>query len=131
MSNQLPAPSEATEQTWLFEWIAQMAYLRWPELELAFHIPNGGSRNKIEAARLKAQGVKAGVPDIFVSVPRGGYHGLYIEMKRQRGGKMREGQKDMIPKLRAQGYRVEVCKGFHPAADLIEQYMTGKLIREE
>ena len=130
MSNQLPAPSEATEQTWLFEWIAQMAYLRWPELELAFHIPNGGSRNKIEAARLKAQGVKAGVPDIFVSVPRGGYHGLYIEMKRQRGGKMREGQKDMIPKLRAQGYRVEICKGFQEAADLIEQYMTGKLNKE-
>lgn len=131
MSNQLPVPSEATEQTWLFEWIDQMAYLRWPELELAFHIPNGGSRNKIEAARLKAQGVKAGVPDIFISVPRCGYHGLYIEMKRQKDGKMREGQKDMIPKLRAQGYRVEVCKGFHPAADLIEQYMTGKLIREE
>ena len=131
MSNQLHVPSEATEQTWLFEWIAQMAFLRWPELELAFHIPNGGSRNKIEAARLKAQGVKAGVPDIFVSVPRCGYHGLYIEMKRQKGGKVREGQKDMIPKLRAQGYRVEICKGFHSAADVIEQYMTGKLIQEE
>lgn len=128
---QQAVPSEATEQTWLFEWIAQMAYLRWPELDLAFHIPNGGSRNKIEAARLKAQGVKAGVPDVFISVPRGGYHGLYIEMKRQVGGKMREGQKEIIPRLRAQGYCVEICKGFHPAADVIEKYMTEKLKREE
>ena len=128
---QQAVPSEATEQTWLFEWIAQMAYLRWPELDLAFHIPNGGSRNRIEAARLKAQGVKAGVPDIFISVPRCGYHGLYIEMKRQVGGKMREGQKEIIPRLRAQGYCVEICKGFHPAADVIEKYMTEKLKREE
>ena len=126
----LPVPTEATEQTWLFEWINQMAALRWPELELAFHIPNGGSRNKIEAARMKAQGIKAGVPDVFISVPRCGYHGLYIEMKRQRGGKVEEAQKELIPKLRAQGYRVEICKGFHPAADLIEQYMTGKLNKE-
>ena len=80
---------------------------------------------------MKAQGVKAGVPDVCIPVPRCGYHGLYIELKRQRGGKLSEEQKELIPKLRAQGYRVEICKGFHPAADLIEKYMRGALNREE
>lgn len=128
--NALPVPTEATEQTWLFEWIGQMAILRWPELDLAYHVPNGGSRNRIEAARMKAQGVKAGVPDVCLPVPRCGYHGLYIEMKRQRGGRLEDGQKEMIPKLRAQGYCVEVCKGFQEAADLIEKYMTNRLTKE-
>ena len=46
-----------------------------------FHIPNGGSRNKLEASNLKKQGVKAGVPDLFLPVGRGSYHGLFIELK--------------------------------------------------
>ena len=127
----VPCPSEAQEQTWLFRWLADMQRLKWPELELCHHIPNGGSRNRVEAARLKAQGVKAGIPDIFLPVPKGGYHGLYIEMKRQHGGTLSDDQKDKIPKLRSQGYRVEVCKGFQNAADVVEAYMEGKLIRNE
>lgn len=123
----LPCPTEATEQTWLFHWAIDMQYLKWPELELMHHIPNGGSRNRVEAARLKAQGVKAGIPDIFLPVSRNGWHGLYIEMKRQHGGILSEEQKDKIPKLRAQGYCVEVCKGFQQAADVIEAYMEGRI----
>lgn len=123
----IPCPPEAAEQTWLFQWAAQMAEYKWPELDLMYHIPNGGSRNRIEAARLKAQGVKPGIPDVFLPVPKNGYHGLYIEMKRQYGGALSEEQKDKIPKLRNQGYRVEVCKGFQQAADVIEAYMEGRL----
>lgn len=131
MSNQLPVPTESTEQIWLFEWAAQMAVLRWPELDLMYHVPNEGKRTRATGGRMRAEGLKRGIPDVCLPVPRCGYHGLYIEMKRQRGGKVTEEQADKISKLRAQGYRVEICKGFHPAADLIEQYMTGKLIREE
>lgn len=116
-------PSEAKEQTWLFNWAAYMQRLRWPELELMHHIPNGGYRSPVEGMRLKAQGVKAGIPDIFLPVARGGWHGLYIEMKRQHGGRVSPEQKDVIEKLRAQGYRVEVCKGFQQAADVIEAYL--------
>lgn len=115
--------NEATEQTWLFEWLAQMARLKYPELALAHHIPNGGSRNAIEAARLKAQGVKAGIPDICIPVARKGFHGLYIELKRQRNGRLSDAQKDMILRLRQEGYKVEVCKGFQEAANVIEEYM--------
>lgn len=120
-------PTEAEEQTWLFQWAAGMARLRWPELDLLHHIPNGGSRNRVEAARLKAQGVKAGIPDVCLPVPRGPFCGLYIEMKRQQGGTLSPEQKVRINQLRMQGYRVDVCKGFHAAADIIEAYMEGRL----
>lgn len=118
-------PSEAEEQMTLFRWAAEMAVYKWPELNLLHHIANGGSRHKIEAARLKAQGVKPGIPDVFLPVPRKGYHGLYIEMKRQKGGTVSQDQKEMIEALQYQGYRVEVCKGFHAAANVIEEYMEG------
>lgn len=118
------SPLEAKEQEFLFQWAEDMAALKWPELHLMYAIPNGGSRHKLEAANLKKQGVKPGVPDVFLPVPRGGYHGLYIEMKRRRGGVLSQDQRDYIDALRAQGYRVETCKGFHPAADLIEEYMS-------
>ncbi|MCR4622647.1 MAG: VRR-NUC domain-containing protein [Clostridiales bacterium] len=120
-------PTEAEEQTWLFQWAAGMARLRWPELDLLHHIPNGGSRNRVEAARLKAQGVKAGIPDVCLPVPRGPFCGLYIEMKRQQGGTLSPEQKVRINQLRMQGYRVDVCKGFHAAADIIEAYMEERL----
>ena len=75
-------PSEDEEQMAVMEW-AQLQMGRWPELEWLYHIPNGGKRGKIEAARFKAMGVKAGVPDLCLPVPMGRYHGLYIEMKRR------------------------------------------------
>ena len=120
-------PTEAQEQTCLFQWAAGMTQLRWPELDLLHHIPNGGSRNRIEAARLKGQGVKAGIPDVCLPVPRGPYSGLYIEMKRKYGGTVSPEQKVRINQLRMQGYRVDVCHGFQDAADIIEAYMEGRL----
>jgi hypothetical protein len=49
--------------------------------QLLFHIPNGGSRNVIEAVKFKKMGVRKGVADLFLSIPSGVYHGLYIELK--------------------------------------------------
>ena len=45
----------------------------YPDLELLYHVPNGGSRNKAEASKLKRMGVRAGVPDLVLPVPRAGY----------------------------------------------------------
>lgn len=118
-------PLESEEQKQLFEWAAYMANAKYPELDLMYHIPNGGSRNKIEAARLKSQGVKRGVPDICLPVPRWIYAGLYIELKRKKGGALSKHQANFIKKLRTQGYRVEVCKGFQDAANAIEKYLKG------
>ena len=116
-------PTEAEEQITLFRWAEIMAN-RWPELRLMHSIPNGGSSNPIEAAHLKQQGVKAGIPDIFLPVPRGQHHGLYIEMKRREGGRVRPEQRMMLEALREQGYRCEVCKGWEAAKDVITEYMT-------
>ena len=108
---------ESQEQQALFEWAAYQ-----PGLELMHHIPNGGKRNPREATRLKREGVKAGIPDIFLPVPRQGWHGLYIEMKAQ-GGRLSKAQKDMHQKLSDQGYAVVVCRGCDEAIETVKKYM--------
>jgi hypothetical protein len=115
-------PTEAQEQTTLFQW-ARMMEGRWPELRLIHSIPNGGSRHPVEAVHLKQQGVKAGIPDIFLPCARGQYHGLYIEMKRRKGGRLSDEQRAMIEALRAQGYKAEVCRGWEEARDTICEYL--------
>ena len=122
-------PQEKEEQTALMKW-AVLSAGRRPELRLIYHIPNGGSRNAIEARNLKAQGVKAGVPDICLPVARKGYHGLYIELKRQQGGRVSEAQDGWIKALNEQGYLAKVCAGFMEAVRLIEDYL-GELKGEE
>ena len=87
-----------------------------------FHIPNGGYRNKGEAARLKAQGVRPGVPDLCIPVARGGFHSLYIEMK-VRGGRTRKSQAEWLWRLRDEGMCAWVCVGAGDAIALIEKYM--------
>jgi len=94
-----------------------------PGLDMLFHVPNGGARNKITAAQLKAEGVKKGVPDLFLMAPRGGYHGLAIELKRKGGGRVSPEQKDWIERLNAQGYRATVCFGWNDARQTIEAYL--------
>lgn len=119
----LPVPTEAQEQITLFSWAAVQAV---PELALLYHIPNGGSRHKAEAARLRAEGVRAGVPDLCLPVPRGGFHGLYIELKRLRGGRVSDRQKEWLAALGAQGYAVAVCNGWEDAAGTIMGYLGVK-----
>lgn len=115
-------PTEDTEQAHIFAWAA-WASGKYPELDLMHHIPNGGKRSKSEAARFKAQGVKAGVPDIFLPCARGGYHGLYIELKHTKGGKLSAAQKEWIDALRGRGYKVIVCYGFDEAREVIINYL--------
>lgn len=115
-------PTEAEEQTLLMRW-AEVKSIIQPEVGLLFHIPNGGSRNAIEAKHLKQQGVKRGVPDLFLPVARSIYHGLFVEMKRVNGGKVSEEQKAWIARLMHQGYMVAVCKGCDEAIETIENYL--------
>ncbi len=112
---------EAEEQAALINWASYMSNT-YPELELLFHIPNGGSRNKIEAANLKRQGVKAGVPDLFLPAARGKWHGLFIEMKAGKN-KETENQTNWMYKLSRQGYLSVVCYGWERAAEVIQKYL--------
>lgn len=112
--------SEKTEQITL---VARVRHF-YPGV-LIFAIPNGGNRDAKEATGLKREGVLAGVPDLMVAEPRGGFCGLFIEMKRASGGRVSKAQKDLIAQLRARGYRAEVCEGVDDAFSLFESYMLG------
>ena len=90
-----------------------------------FAIPNGGSRHPIEAARLKASGVKAGVPDLCIPVPNSKYHSLYIEMKYGKN-KTSQTQDEWIERLRQLGHKVCVCYGANEAIDEIEKYISER-----
>ena len=72
--------SEHSEQCALITW-SILARPQYPELEWLFAVPNGGHRHAVTAMKLKNEGVKPGVFDLFLPTPRGGYHGLFIEMK--------------------------------------------------
>lgn len=113
--------SEHAEQVSLVQWFDK----EFPKLRgRLFAIPNGGHRHPAEAARLKLEGVRAGVPDLFLPVPAGGKHGLFIEMKREKGGRLSPEQKDWLAHLNEQGYRAEVCKGFEAAKAVIQDYFS-------
>lgn len=113
--------SESIEQQQLFAW-AEWLIPRRPELALMYHIPNEGKRSKATGGRMKAEGLKEGVPDICLLVPSGTYHGLYIEMKRV-GGKASSEQRKWVHLLSEQGYRAEICQGFEAAATIIMKYL--------
>ena len=114
-------PLESKEQTALIGWCMRH-YLEHEGLEKIFAIPNGGKRDKREAARMKAEGLRPGVPDLCLPVARGGYHSLYIEMKRRVGGQLGDSQKIWRLALQEEGHRVEVCKGFAEARKVILDY---------
>lgn len=112
---------EATEQERVINWATFYAK-DFPELDLLYHVPNGGSRNQLEAANLKRQGVKAGVPDLVLPVPRQRFHGLYVEMK---WGKNTTTDKQdwWLEQLQQQGYKTAVCWSADEAMDVIAEYM--------
>lgn len=118
----LPVPTESVEQQNLFRWAAYQAAAH-PELRLMYHIPNEGLRSRATGGRMVGEGLKKGVPDICLPVPRGGYHGLYIEMKRIRGGGMSPEQADWIEQLQQQGYLACWCRGWEMAAKVIMDYL--------
>lgn len=113
---------EGMEQAALFNWLR----VRHPEAwELAYHIPNGGHRVKAVAAKLKAQGVKAGVSDIKLSMARGGYFGLYIEFKASppHDASVSDSQRAFLQKVEQEGYLAMVCRGLDEARKAIDAYM--------
>lgn len=95
---------------------------RYKDLRFIYHCPNGGSRNKTEANNLKRQGVKAGVPDLFLPVGRGGYFGLYIEMKWGKNQPTKN-QIKWLDFLRQHNYACWVVHSAKVAIDCIEQYI--------
>lgn len=115
------APSEASQQATLFELLALLA-TRDPRAALAFHVPNGGARDARTGARLKAQGVKPGVPDIILPCPALGHTGLAVELKRK-GGSLERAQERWLDALEGQGWRCVVAWSWQDAAREILTYL--------
>lgn len=97
----LKTPTEHEEQREYVRWFRQT----YPEVRI-MAIPNGGARSPATAGRLKAEGVSPGVPDLFIPA-----WGLWVEMKRAKGGKVSQEQKEWHSYLASCGYRVIVGLG--------------------
>jgi hypothetical protein len=112
----------------LEEWREQELLCEWMTLMriVFYHVPNGGTRPVGEALKFKRIGVKAGVPDLCIPVPRSPYHGAYIELKRVSGGVVSEKQKKWLKFLDGQGYYAIACAGFEEAKKRIEWYFSKR-----
>ena len=122
-------PSETAEQQRIIR-LTLSHSAKHPDIKKLFAIPNGGSRHKLEAKRLKAEGVVPGVPDLCLPVPRLGYHGLYVELKRElfgkgtKFGRWGKGQCARIRELRSDGYHATVACGCDHALQIILAYLS-------
>jgi len=117
-------PLEDLEQELVIRWSIGQADT-WPELALLYHPANGGKRSKREAAKFKRMGVKPGVPDLHLPIARGGFHGLYVEMKRMDGGRVSSEQKVWLAALHAAGHCVAVCEGHEQAIAVLRDYLAA------
>lgn len=116
---------EHSEQVTLIKWWALACKQFGIPEQLLFAIPNGGKRDVISAKLLKDEGVRAGVPDLFLAVPKGDYHGLFIEMKKVKGGVVSDSQKEMGAHLMGRDYDCAVCHGWVEAKAKIEKYLAA------
>lgn len=117
--------SESGHQQALLCW-CQQNLTKYPDLKWLTAIPNGGYRDKITSAKLKAEGVKAGVPDLCLPVKRGMYAALWLEMKKPQVGKVSKEQNEWIDHLRSQNHAVYVCFGWQDARDTLISYLEWK-----
>lgn len=110
---------------------SQQAVIKWWDMAchgyglpkgLLFAIPNGGARDVITGSILKAEGVRAGVPDLFLAKPKRLQSGLFIEMK-SKGGKVSPQQIEYIKNLSDSGYEVRTCYSSQEAIKVIGQYL--------
>lgn len=119
-------PSEHEEQVALFDW-ARLMEGRYPVLKLMFAVPNGEKRQIQVAKRLKAEGVKPGVQDVILPVPRAFdgclRYGLFIEMKRLEDWEWTDEQRWWYDQLSLQGYLCALCEGCADAISLIKRYL--------
>ena len=120
--------SEHAHQCALFAWAA-LNREKYPMLEYMFAIKNAEKAGKVAGAMAKAEGVKAGVLDIFLPYPNGDYHGLFIEMKRpktekQEAGKLSKEQIQFMKYAESVGYARAVCHSWQDAACIIQSYLS-------
>ncbi len=124
----MASDQEHQEQKALIDWFAY-AYPKWKEFLWA--VPNGAYLGRDEKTRiivmrkLKAEGLKAGVPDLTLAIPSLTHHGMFIEMKAtgRTWKDVSKEQKAYIERLQEVGYYAVACAGFEDARSEINKYM--------
>ncbi|SDF72336.1 VRR-NUC domain-containing protein [Onishia taeanensis] len=124
-----PVDWEGQEQAALMLWLQGELHRQTavaPAHEHTYAVPNGGSRHGKEAAKLKAQGVRSGVSDLVIAVPRGGHHGLYLELKATppRDAGLAESQREWLARMEEAGYCAVLALGLDQAKAAIREYMS-------
>lgn len=120
---------EHQEQAKLFCW-ASLNKPNIPQLDLLYANLNGGKRSITVGKKLKAEGGKAGIPDVILPYPCNGHGALYLEIKTRTGALRRE-QRVWIKKLTDAGNKVVVARSFEQARDAILLYLFINLNTEE
>jgi hypothetical protein len=118
---------EATEhqvQVALIDWVDVMCRTAYPQLRWLFAVPNGGLRHPAVANYMKAEGLRAGVPDLVLPVPVEPWHGAYLEMKRA-AGELTPRQAEWREHLIGAGYSYCMARSFEQARDFLISYLKG------
>ena len=100
------------------------ALLPRSQARLIYAVPNGGARHPVVAAKLKAEGVRKGIPDVNIDVPRGSFPGMRIEFKSVKG-RVEPHQAEMHDLLREAGYLMEVHRDAEKAFDSLKKYLNS------
>jgi hypothetical protein len=115
--------SEHQEQCAVISWARAHEHV-YPDLRWLAAIPNGGHRHKAVAAKLKAEGVQRGVPDLMLTVPMNKYHGLFIELKYGRN-KPTDNQITWLAHLMLRDYFAVIACSAAEAIQVLEWYVKG------
>lgn len=126
----LATGSEDGEQLAVMCWAA-LNFDKYSELKWLHHSPNGGFRNKREAGKLKAMGVKRGFPDLELLIKRGKFSGLLIELKviklkNTKNGGASDEQVEWGKFLLENDFGYKLCHGWEDARDTLISYLEYK-----
>ena len=121
-THQMPCPKEEREQQTVVEWARWQEGAR-PELRNLYAVPNGAKRTRGQGGKQVGLGLRKGVPDLCLAWPAKEFHGLYIEMKRERGGRIEPEQHDWAERLIRAGYAHIFAKGADQAIAAIREYL--------
>jgi len=106
----------------------QKAFVKWFRATykdyIIFAVPNGGSRNKFEAKRLKEEGLVSGVCDLIILMPNA--KTLFVEFKRKKGGTISKTQKEFMNKLEIMNFDYFIAYGCVDGVDKFKQYLISK-----
>lgn len=109
-------PEEIIHKT-VMSWVRMHPMLKG----LVLHFPNEGRRSTRFGALLKDMGMRAGVADLLIAMPRHGFGGAWLELK-SKNGFLSEFQKDFLADMRQQNYFVSVCWSIDEAIKVISWY---------